>query len=77
MLVLSNHSSLAAAVEVPVLSLSDGSEQGLEAALAQIQPRTLVALKPSRLGPALGRRTEEQYLGVSETLRDWMGSVAA
>ena len=32
-----------AVVEVPVSAFEEGSEQGLEAALAQIQPKTIVA----------------------------------
>ena len=77
MLVLASQSAATAVVEVPVSSFSDDAEAGLEAALAKIQPRTLVAMNPRRLGPAIGRLTEQQYAGVRDSLRDWMTLVAA
>ena len=77
MLVLATQTSTSAVVEVPVSAFEEGSEQGLEAALAQIQPKTIVAMKSCRLGPAIGRLTEQQYAGVRDSLRDWMSLAAA
>ena len=72
MLVLGCRSAAAAVVEVPLSAFSDGGEHGLQAALGQIQPTTLMALSPRRLGPPIGRVTPEQYAGVRDGLRDWM-----
>ena len=69
MLVLAAENKTTAVVEVPIASSVDGAEQGLEAALAQIQARSVTEISPRLLGPAIGRLTQGQYERVRDSLR--------
>ncbi len=77
MLVLAAQNKATAVVEIPFAANSDGIEQGLEAALSQIEPQTVAAMNPRYLGPAIGRLTPEQYAMVRDNLRDYLSLNAA
>jgi mRNA-degrading endonuclease toxin of MazEF toxin-antitoxin module len=77
MLVLACQTSTASVLEVPLSAFSDGGEQGLDAALSQVQPQTLAVVSPRRLGLPIGRLTPQQYEDVRDRLRGWLTRGAA